>query len=611
MRRGFGTTVLLTGVALLLLGAAASRLAVINRCRTELDLELHNPLAESDLASELRLPTVALSIFRSLAIDYLWIRAEALKQEGQYFDALHLARMICTLQPNLASVWQFQAWNMAYNISVAMPTCPERWNWVQAGYELIRDRGLAANPGNLKLYASLCRIFQHKIGAISDECHRYYKERLAYEMMLFFGPGPITNEVLEELAASPRVWRELQKDAGVAALVAAMRYAEPRFGSDEEVLEGLLEFREATLAGILHLDSDRSQFHPDFHQVIADNVQSEALRRLDLFVRARQLRREWKLEPAAMIKINKKYGPIDYENEEEHLSLDWRLPFAHAIYWAVEGLDNSDEQTRRFDRLTLQRALYHGLQDFFHYGNLQIFSVAAPAPAPQRQQGQEVLETQYPAEMRVFLSQDLRMFPVAYQTTLELIKSYRDRGEDTASTVIGSINLARAGVVNLYLAGHVPMARKYYQHLRDRYPENEDYRVSLEEFIRGRMKEEVMQVGPKNAANYINGLLRTAFTRYALGDDENATINEKRAEQVLEYFSSRRDADEQHRVGLGSFSQMRWWAMRDFFGDAYLDGGVKDLLLQRLRVEKPDLFERVIEQLRKERSLSDDSSVSP
>lgn len=122
--------------------------------------------------------------FRGLVVDILWMRADKLKDDGQFFDARQLAEWITKLQPRFAAVWEFQAWNMAYNISVAIPaTQPEqRWRWVKNGYELLRDEGIPLNPKLIQLYRELSQIFQHKLGGVSDDAHEYYKLQFAEEI---------------------------------------------------------------------------------------------------------------------------------------------------------------------------------------------------------------------------------------------------------------------------------------------------------------------------------------------------------------------------------------------------------------------------------------------
>ena len=75
---------------------------------------------------------IAMGAFRGLFVNYLWLRANKLKEEGKYYEAIELSNAITRLQPRFPRVWAFHAWNMAYNISVATQTAQERWQWVTA-----------------------------------------------------------------------------------------------------------------------------------------------------------------------------------------------------------------------------------------------------------------------------------------------------------------------------------------------------------------------------------------------------------------------------------------------------------------------------------------------
>src|SRR5210317_127588 len=125
-----------------LLTAASMRTEQIHQAREEMGLVANTSLENAP--PSLAFATVAMGAFRGLIVDILWMRADNLKQEGKFFDAKQLAEWITMLQPRFAAVWDFHAWNMAYNISVAIPnTQPEeRWRWVQNGYELLRDKAI-------------------------------------------------------------------------------------------------------------------------------------------------------------------------------------------------------------------------------------------------------------------------------------------------------------------------------------------------------------------------------------------------------------------------------------------------------------------------------------
>jgi hypothetical protein len=142
-------------LAIVLLAAAGSRLNFINSQRVEMKLISNEPLQNAP--PSLAFATGAMGAFRGLVVDVLWMRADKLKEQGQYFDAKQLAEWITVLQPRFAQVWAFQAWNMAYNISVAIPAeQPDpRWQWVKNGYELLRDKGIPLNPRSILLYREL------------------------------------------------------------------------------------------------------------------------------------------------------------------------------------------------------------------------------------------------------------------------------------------------------------------------------------------------------------------------------------------------------------------------------------------------------------------------
>jgi hypothetical protein len=188
-------------LAVALLIIAGDKLDFINSQRLQMKLISNEPLENAP--PSLAFATVAMGAFRGLVVDVLWLRADKLKEQGQFFDAKQLAEWITTLQPRFASVWQFHAWNMAYNISVAIPaTQPdERYRWVKNGYELLRDQGIPLNPKSIGLYHELARIFQHKMGSVSDDVHKYYKLQLALAMEPLLGPAD--NQYFDALAKAP------------------------------------------------------------------------------------------------------------------------------------------------------------------------------------------------------------------------------------------------------------------------------------------------------------------------------------------------------------------------------------------------------------------------
>jgi hypothetical protein len=128
-------------------------------------------------------PAIASGVFaalgglRSIAAEILWFRADRLQDEGRYVEMAQLASALAFMEPHTPEVWSYAAWNLAYNVSVMMPTPEDRWRWVEAGLRLLRDEGLVRNPGSRELCRELAWMFEIKIGADIDSAAAHYRER--------------------------------------------------------------------------------------------------------------------------------------------------------------------------------------------------------------------------------------------------------------------------------------------------------------------------------------------------------------------------------------------------------------------------------------------------
>lgn len=185
MNRRAKKIVLLLVAAALLVGSGQVQKS-LNADRKALNLTRATPLKNAPPL--LAFTTVALGGFRGLISNILWIHANDLQQEDKFFEMVQLADWITDLEPHFEQVWAYQAWNMAWNISVKFNDFADRWRWVKRGMELLRDSGLSYNPNSILLYQQLSWIFQSKMGQNMDDANMYYKEQWAREMMPFFGP---------------------------------------------------------------------------------------------------------------------------------------------------------------------------------------------------------------------------------------------------------------------------------------------------------------------------------------------------------------------------------------------------------------------------------------
>ena len=133
-------------------------------------------------SAEADLVIAGLGGFRGIIAEVVWFRADRLQDEGRYSEMAQLANILTTLEPHTPEVWAYAAWNLAYNISVMMPTPEDRWRWVEAGLKLLRDDGLRLNPSSPELHREIAWMFLSKIGGAVDEASPLYRERWRAEV---------------------------------------------------------------------------------------------------------------------------------------------------------------------------------------------------------------------------------------------------------------------------------------------------------------------------------------------------------------------------------------------------------------------------------------------
>ena len=575
-------------LATILLIIAGMRLDYINSQRQQMKLVINEPLKNAP--PSLAFATVAMGAFRGLVVDVLWMRADKLKEEGQFFDAKQLAEWITTLQPRFSAVWEFQAWNMAYNISVAMPaTQPDqRWRWVKNGYELLRDEGIPLNPKNVGLYRELARIFQHKIGGVTDDAHKYYKFQLAMAMEPLLGLAD--NQYFDSLAEAPAAWESIVADPNVGNLVTALQTADKTFSTSKSS-----EF----VSNYLSLRQNAARFAPAAANVIDNFRGTKVIEKFDIFAKSYQLRTVWKLDPILMRQLNKIYGPINWTDPNTHLPLDWRHPDTHAIYWAVKGLQiAAKDESREIDitETNTDRIVNQSLQDLFRNGRIFIYDVPVEVPSPDSSQP---AQTQVFKE--VFLRPDLRMFETYNKVVLAVLEKYQkpeDRGI-LESLQTGHRNMLKDAVFSFYQAGHKQQAQKIYDQLRKLYP-LDDFKVTLTEFARKRFLDELQTIGIDDAKAQILFLLGEGYYLYAIRDDDGAFGREKLAQEIYDYYNAK--YSDENRIDLPDFKLLRYLALFDFLNDEQFPPYLRAGLLGRMKVERPELLEQLKEQ---EKNLMD------
>ncbi len=436
--------------------------------------------------------TVALGSFRGILADILWIRSIRLQDQGRYFEMVQLASWITKLQPRFTGATVYLAWNMAYNISVTCSSFEDRWRWIRKGIELIRDEAIYYNPSDPELYKELGWIYQHKLGNVMDDANIYYKNQMALEMMKVFGAEIPNWKNLASADDNPE--KIMQKNPDI---INAMNVAGFKNFSEME-----RDFRE------------RGSFNQNMKGALAKN--SDVLN-FELSLRKKWLREKYKLDPVKIAELNKKYG-----------ELDWRLPEAHAIYWANLGIkyDKSGEVNINCDRMIAQ-----SLKEAFMAGKILIYD-----------------------------ENDFRNFMTT--PNLEIADAVRRNFEEAykrqkAETFRGGLeNFMIDAMVTLYNFGQYAKAEEYLNLLRELSPGNKRFKYPLDVIVIREWVDDSQMATPRQAMSIISGLIYRACNLLAAGERDAAAAHEKMAAAVYARYRSEQK-DTWVRMGLPPFETIK------------------------------------------------------
>ena len=241
---------------------------------------------------------------------------------------------------------------------------------------------------------------------------------------------------------------------------------------------------------------------PDFDGLIAPQTDDQRKR-------AQILREKYKLDPAFMKKVDAEYGP-----------LEWRLPEAHAIYWAMQGL----EKTKKSNALALRRPIYQSLQQSVFRGRVLL----------ERPDGSYIF------------GPDLNKVPAAFDGYEKMLAEEKEKPDAIKRA---ERNFLREAVYMLYTNNRLREAEQWLKVLRERYPDTVEPNDTLDSFVLRRATENIAQITQNQARVFIEGLLSRYYFAVSLGDDDQATGLYRMAQSILRYHNEK-IGNQQERIGL-------------------------------------------------------------
>lgn len=163
----------------------------------------------------------ALSGFRAIVADGLFIQAHVAWERTEWGRILLLFRHITTLQPRVLLFWDTAAWHMAWNASVAQMNDQSRRlalrvkaqrEYFDLGKDFL-ERGIKNNPDRPQLYEALARLYKEKYkdhqrasefyakAAALPDAAKFDRRFSAYELSYCEGREREAYEVLRNLYA--------------------------------------------------------------------------------------------------------------------------------------------------------------------------------------------------------------------------------------------------------------------------------------------------------------------------------------------------------------------------------------------------------------------------
>ena len=554
-------------------------LGPMNRIRKEQQL-LIDPTSVKGLPPDIAL-LGKLGTFRALAIDWASIRSSRLQEEGKFYEAYELHQTICRLQPRFPSAWANASWNMAYNISVCQYTPEARWKWVNDGIKLLRDDGIRWNPRSVLLYRQLAWTYWHKIADYLDDEHFNYKRALAVEMESVLGPQPFaltTEEYFDWFRPIVKASHDLDalraQDEGVARVVFLL-------GQEElPPNELLLNFVARNLRPELRIEDllanppERDRYYQRRMEILTDPELAPARERLLAAVRSQVLRARYKFDLDYMLELMEdQYGP-----------LDWRSPFAHALYWSSLGnkLRKAKEQQDSADVMNNARNILFSLRDLVGRGKLSLHP-----------------DFDNPFNSYIEYAPDPRFIPYAFKTYHRLAEEVWGGDEDWNPEVgikgtsywNGFVNSIEDWIQTLYFEGgeqNLAQATEYLLYLRDHNPHpdgstQERYTHTLDEFV---MQGTLDQMATfRQSTVIIRSLIFQSLKELSLGQTEQSLRALHRANLCRDYWMADTTKDFNERRKMPSLRTLRRDAVERFMQSNQLAPYFKVRLWHHLETE--------------------------
>ena len=467
-------------LAVVCFGCAAMILPVVDLSRGR--LASFTPYAGAPTQPEIVLLTNLLGGFRGLLVDAVWYRASKLQQEQKFWELYQLYDWIGKLEPHLEEVWVFNGWNMSYNLVAELSDSEARWQWIMRAIEWLRDQGLKYNPRSAKIMKEISWIFFHKMGRNADVHNLYYKHRWALMIREAMGSRDMQDVAgIAEAAQKYKTIDDLLREPDVAKAL-----GEYRLGPPDDTIAQIAKAKEI------------SALPTELITLLVKKGNESARKKVLNYFAARVLREVYKMDRFdVMVQMEEAYGKFD-----------WRLPEAHAIYWAHLARE-AGQQTTSFqkllkDRLKHDRIILSCLQEAMRRG---IIAYMSPNPNDP-----------------MIVTFDLGKVDGVNKFYEYMLDTYRIELDYYGHSSVGDGHegFLKEIAFDLYFAGYTKEAQKYHLLRKKMYDKPLPF-VPLKEFVLGQVDDFVNEnATPSKMTAFVTNVLTNAYTLYCINSLDEA-----------------------------------------------------------------------------------------
>ena len=248
--------------------------------------------------------------------------------------------------------------------------------------------------------------------------------------------------------------------------------------------------------------------------------------------RVRLLVEKYKMDPQFIKDVDEHYGP-----------LEWRLPEAHAIYWAAKGLEAAKANPAKVnqeDLITLRRVVYQDMLLSFQRGRLVMS----------------------PFGNAVEFGPNLEIIPkasAAYEQAAEEDPNNRDH------ILSAHRNFLRDAVYFLYENNRLAAAEYWFKYLGAKYPDKTildgqtnsfPRNLTLDEYAVGRVAEDVKETDHNRIQAILEGMLVNAYVSLVKDEDERYVGSKYLARKIWATYQSKIPQERLPSIGLRPFDDI-------------------------------------------------------